>query len=179
MTISFIGHGTLMFSFEGKIIHVDPVDEMADYKKLPKADIIIITHDHFDHLDLKAIQKVRTANTSVIVNESGAQKVQGGSSCATETPEIVAHAAKAFKPKVLYPYHTGDTDPRKAVALLKDYPEIEVRIRRLKWDYTLYPHEGDCSKASGKKSCLFEFFNVCFRIAQFNGNSGGIFTDLL
>jgi L-ascorbate metabolism protein UlaG (beta-lactamase superfamily) len=50
----------------------------------------------------------------------------------TMTPEMVAQATKAFKPKVLYPYHTGETDPQKVVALLKDQPEIEVRIRRLK-----------------------------------------------
>jgi L-ascorbate metabolism protein UlaG (beta-lactamase superfamily) len=50
----------------------------------------------------------------------------------TMTPEMVADAAKAFKPKVLYPYHYGDTDPAKLVTLLKDNPEIEVRIRKMK-----------------------------------------------
>ena len=50
----------------------------------------------------------------------------------TMTPEMVADAAKAFKPKVLYPYHYGDTDTARLVALLKDSPGIEVRIRRMK-----------------------------------------------
>ena len=50
----------------------------------------------------------------------------------TMTPEMVADAAEAFKPKVLYPYHYGDTDPAKIVALLKDSPEIEVRIRSMR-----------------------------------------------
>ncbi|MHC4301506.1 MAG: MBL fold metallo-hydrolase, partial [Planctomycetota bacterium] len=49
----------------------------------------------------------------------------------TMTPEMVADAAKAFKPKVLYPYHYGQTDPRKLVDLLKDSPEIKVRIRKM------------------------------------------------
>ena len=47
----------------------------------------------------------------------------------TMTPEMVADAARAFKPKILYPYHFGKTDTAKLVALLKDQPEIEVRLR--------------------------------------------------
>jgi L-ascorbate metabolism protein UlaG (beta-lactamase superfamily) len=50
----------------------------------------------------------------------------------TMTPEMVADAARAFKPKVLYPYHFGNTDTSQLVELLKDTPEIEVRIRNLK-----------------------------------------------
>ena len=50
----------------------------------------------------------------------------------TMTPEMVADAARAFKPKVLYPYHYGQTDPAKLVDLLKDSPEIEVRIRKMR-----------------------------------------------
>jgi len=50
----------------------------------------------------------------------------------TMTPEMVADAAGTFKPKVLYPYHYGDTDPALLVELLKDTPEIEVRIRSMK-----------------------------------------------
>ena len=50
----------------------------------------------------------------------------------TMTPEMVADAAKAFKPKILYPYHFGDTDTSKLAALLKDVKDIEVRIRNMK-----------------------------------------------
>jgi L-ascorbate metabolism protein UlaG (beta-lactamase superfamily) len=50
----------------------------------------------------------------------------------TMTPAMVADAARAFKPKVLYPYHFGETDTSKLADLLKDTPEVEVRIRRMK-----------------------------------------------
>jgi len=50
----------------------------------------------------------------------------------TMTPEIVADAAKAFKPKILYPYHYGKTDVSELVELLKDNKEIEVRIRGMR-----------------------------------------------
>jgi L-ascorbate metabolism protein UlaG (beta-lactamase superfamily) len=50
----------------------------------------------------------------------------------TMTPEMVADAAKAFKPKILYPYHYGDTDTSRIVSLMKDAPATEVRLRKLK-----------------------------------------------
>jgi L-ascorbate metabolism protein UlaG (beta-lactamase superfamily) len=50
----------------------------------------------------------------------------------TMTPEMVTDAAKGFKPKILYPYHYGDTEPSRLVELLKDTKEIEVRIRKMK-----------------------------------------------
>jgi L-ascorbate metabolism protein UlaG (beta-lactamase superfamily) len=49
----------------------------------------------------------------------------------TMTPEMAADAAKMIKPKILYPYHYGETDTSKLVALLKDTKEIEVRIRKM------------------------------------------------
>jgi hypothetical protein len=50
----------------------------------------------------------------------------------TMTPEMVADAAKLFNPKILYPYHYGETDTSKLVSLLKASPGIEVRIRKMK-----------------------------------------------
>jgi L-ascorbate metabolism protein UlaG (beta-lactamase superfamily) len=50
----------------------------------------------------------------------------------TMTPEMVADAAKAFKPKILYPYHYGETDPSKLVDLLMGTSKIQVRIRPMK-----------------------------------------------
>ena len=47
---------SLMFTYSGKLIDVDPVSMYADYSALPKADLILITHEHPDHLDTKAIQ---------------------------------------------------------------------------------------------------------------------------
>ncbi|MFC2169321.1 MBL fold metallo-hydrolase [Acidobacteriota bacterium] len=49
----------------------------------------------------------------------------------TMTPQMVADAAKIFKPKILYPYHYGQTDTSKVVQLLNDIKEIEVRIRKM------------------------------------------------
>ena len=78
LKITFIGHGSLMFTFQGKIIHVDPFSEMADYTKMPKADIVLLTHEHRDHLDLKALGFLRTEKTVVILTKTCAKQIEGG-----------------------------------------------------------------------------------------------------
>lgn len=209
LTITFIGHGTLMFSFNGNTIHVDPWSRLADYIKLPKADIILVTHEHGDHLDATAIKHISTEKTALVYTEKCAEQMSGGMVMKngdtktvqglkieavpaynivhkrgngapfhpkdvgngyiitfgdirvyiagdtentpemkalrdidiaflpmnlpyTMTPDMVADAARAFKPKILYPYHFGETDTSKLVELLKEEKDIEVRIRDLK-----------------------------------------------
>jgi len=78
LKITFIGHGTLVFTFNEKIIHVDPYGRLADYSTLPKADIILITHEHGDHFDLTAIEIVRTEKTSLVLTENCAKDISGG-----------------------------------------------------------------------------------------------------
>lgn len=209
LKITFIGHGTLMFTFGGKIIHVDPVGRYADYSTLPKADIILVTHEHGDHLDPEVIGIIRGEKTDMILTEKCTEKVKGGLIMKngdvktvqglkieatpaynivhmrqsgvpyhpkgdgngymitfgdkrvyvagdtentpemkelkdvdiaflpmnlpyTMSPEMVADAVKAFRPKILYPYHYGNTDTSEIVELLKDEEDIEVRIRNMK-----------------------------------------------
>ena len=78
LEITFIGHGTLMFSFGGAVIHVDPVSKYADYTRLPKADVILVTHEHGDHLDVRALELVRTGKTFLVISESCASRVSNG-----------------------------------------------------------------------------------------------------
>jgi L-ascorbate metabolism protein UlaG (beta-lactamase superfamily) len=47
----------------------------------------------------------------------------------TMTPEIAADAARAVRPKILYPYHFGDTEISRLTELLKNDKDIEVRVR--------------------------------------------------
>ena len=78
LEITFIGHGTLMLTFNSKVIHVDPWTRLADYSKMPKADIILITHEHRDHLDSKALELIRTDKNKVVLTEICASKIDGG-----------------------------------------------------------------------------------------------------
>ena len=77
LEITFIGHGTLMFAFDGKVIHVDPWSRLADYEKMTKADIILVTHEHGDHLDVKAIGLLRADKTKLVTNKACEEKIDG------------------------------------------------------------------------------------------------------
>ena len=208
LKITFIGHGTVMFTFGEMVVHVDPVGSMADYSTLPKADLVLITHEHGDHLDVKAVEQIRTDKTTVVYTKSCAEQLKGGTVMNngdsktfdglkveavpayniihmrsagnpfhpkgvgngyvitfgethvyiagdtenipemkqlegidiaflpmnlpyTMTPEMVADAANILKPKILYPYHFGDTDTSVIQNLLKNTKGIEVRIRKM------------------------------------------------
>jgi L-ascorbate metabolism protein UlaG (beta-lactamase superfamily) len=65
----FIGHGTLMFTWNDLVIHIDPVMREADYKRLPDADLVLVTHQHGDHLDMSAIGHVTKEGTRVVMTQ--------------------------------------------------------------------------------------------------------------
>ncbi len=208
LQMTFLGHGSLLFSYGGKRIYVDPFGRVADYAALPKADAVLITHEHPDHLDPLALAHIETPATEVIHTVLCRGKIKGGTAmrngdvavvqglgveaipaynivhkrdggdpfhrCGdgngyvitfgdlrvlvsgdtentpelkalrdidvaflsmnlpyTMTPEMVADVAMAMRPKILYPYHFGDTDASRLAVLLRDVPAIEVRIRNL------------------------------------------------
>nr|WP_321353534.1 MBL fold metallo-hydrolase [uncultured Draconibacterium sp.] len=209
LEITFIAHGTLMMQFNGKVIHIDPVSWYADYAAMPKADLILITHEHGDHLDAKALDAVKKNGTELVLTKTcneqyaGTKVLSNGESGTfsgikvdavpaynikherepgqpfhpkgvgngyvlhfgdkkvyvagdtenipemarlkdidvaflpmnlpyTMTPEMVADANKMFQPKVLYPYHFGETNTDELVELLKNQNKTELRIRNLK-----------------------------------------------
>jgi L-ascorbate metabolism protein UlaG (beta-lactamase superfamily) len=207
LKISLFKHASLRLVWDGKIIDVDPVSTSADYASLPKADLVLITHAHSDHLDPGAVALIKTTATQVILTAKAVEKVPGtvmangdtrsilGLSVEavpaynlvhmrspnvpyhprgegngyvltmgglrvyiagdtentpemkalrnidvaflpmnvpyTMTPEMAADAVRAFRPKVVYPYHYKGTDPRKLEPLLKDTPGVEVRVRNI------------------------------------------------
>ena len=78
LEIFFIGHGTLMFSYKNKVIHLDPVGAEADYSKLPTADLILVTHEHHDHLDPSVLDILRTDHSQMVYTEICASQYPGG-----------------------------------------------------------------------------------------------------
>jgi L-ascorbate metabolism protein UlaG (beta-lactamase superfamily) len=72
VTITCIKHGSLEINYNGTEIQVDPVGfgvhPTTDYNQFPKANIILITHEHKDHFDREAITSLRTPATSTYSN---------------------------------------------------------------------------------------------------------------
>jgi L-ascorbate metabolism protein UlaG (beta-lactamase superfamily) len=67
LKITSIASYSLMFTFNGKVVAVDPVGRFADYSQLPKADAILITHAGPDHLDAATIKSLSTDKTALLV----------------------------------------------------------------------------------------------------------------
>ena len=54
LRLTFFAHASVAIEYEGRHIYVDPVVGHADYASLPKADMILVTHSHYDHFDMAA-----------------------------------------------------------------------------------------------------------------------------
>lgn len=78
LEITFIKHGSLAICFDGHPIYIDPVSAYADYSTLPKADVILITHEHHDHFDPQAITALATPHTRIITNKAVQQLLGKG-----------------------------------------------------------------------------------------------------
>jgi len=73
ISLEWLGHSSFMLKAEGKTIYVDPYE--GEYSE--KADLILVTHSHFDHCDPSKIKKIRQPNTVIIAPEDCASKVSG------------------------------------------------------------------------------------------------------
>ena len=199
-------HASIRIEYDGMEIEIDPVtrlgNKIIDYSAMPKADYILVTHEHGDHFDKEAIKLLTDDETQLIMNKRCADMygpcavlynnqsatvgdieveavpayntsegrtqfhpkgrdngyiltidglriyIAGDTEDIPEmqdikdidiafmpcnqpytmTTEQLVKAAKTVKPKVLFPYHYGQTDVREILSQLKD-SGIDVRIR--------------------------------------------------
>ena len=200
-------HASIRIEYDGREIEIDPVsklrDRTVDYASMPKADYILITHEHSDHFDRGAIGQLTADGTQLVTNKRCGEMLGYGSvmnngdtlrlsadimvasvpayntteanrkfhpkgrdngyvltidglriyiagdtedipemasikdidiafmPCNqpyTMTPEQLVSAARVVKPRVLFPYHYGQTDVTVIPGMLKG-DGIDVRIR--------------------------------------------------
>lgn len=82
INITLFKHASLAIEYEGLEIYVDPVtkvgDTQIDYTSMPKADYILVTHEHWDHLDPVAIEELSKPDTQIILNATSEKQLGKG-----------------------------------------------------------------------------------------------------
>ncbi|MCF7797579.1 MAG: MBL fold metallo-hydrolase [Lentisphaeria bacterium] len=105
LDITFLGHGTLMFSVDDNILHIDPVARYADYTQLPQANLILITHSHGDHLDSNTVRLLENPDTRIVCPQTVADilgrgtVMENGDTLTLAGMEVVAVPAYNLKHK--------------------------------------------------------------------------------
>ena len=198
-------HSSIRIEYDWYEIEIDPCSNLrgrtVDYSAMPKADILLVTHEHFDHYDTSALGVLNAEKTQLIMNNRCVEMYGKGTAMKngdrqqladdimleavpayntteghlqfhpkgrdngyiltldglriyiagdtedipemaeikdidiaflpcnqpyTMTPEQLVRAAKTINPKVLFPYHYGETN---VSGIPSQLPGIDVRIR--------------------------------------------------
>lgn len=106
LKLTFFAHASLAIEYEGRWIYVDPVVGNADYSKLPKADMILVTHSHYDHFDMAAIEMLQSPDTRILLDKTSAEGLQGN--CFTMLPKAVAEPFDDIKVEAVAAYNTSE-----------------------------------------------------------------------
>lgn len=153
--VKCLGHATVKIKND-VIIYIDPYN-ISDTEK---ADLILITHDHYDHLSLEDIKKIQTEETVIVIPSTAVggvsgsiEKVNPGDSITVKGVEITAvpsyNIKKKFHPQkknyvgyvvkindVTY-YHSGDTD---RISEMKNL-QVDVAFLPVGGTYTMNAEE--------------------------------------
>ena len=166
LKLHFYAHASIAIEYGERRIYVDPVVGHADYAKLPKADMILVTHSHYDHFDMEAIETIYTSETHILLDKTSAEGFQGN--CFTMLPGATAEPFRDIKVEAVAAYNTsehqlqfhpkeredcgyvitiddavriyisGDTEPTDELRALKD---VDIAFICVNQPYTMTPEQ--------------------------------------
>jgi len=178
-----IKHASFRIEYDGLEIQVDPVGRgvppATDYARFPKADLILITHEHFDHFDPEAIAALEKESTSICAPPSVREKLGRGRALANggrfpwrEDVSVEAVPAynttpgrETFHPKgrdngyvlslgSFRVYIAGDTEDIPEMAAIRD---IDVAFLPCNQPYTMTPEQLASAARSLRPDVLFPY----------------------
>jgi len=182
VVITAIKHASLRIQYDGLEIQVDPVAKYApetDYLKFPKADVILVTHEHFDHFDHDTIATLKKDGTEIVANPAVQKMLGFGTALANGESRVFAKGIKLdavpaynttpghtqFHPKGrdngyvltidgLRIYIAGDTEDIPEMASIKD---IDVAFLPCNQPYTMTPEQVAKAARMIKPKVLFPY----------------------
>ena len=179
LKITFFAHASLAIEYMDKMIYLDPVSDNADYERLPKADIILVSHSHYDHFDMAAIENIQKVDSHILLDKTSAEGFVGD--CYTMLPGAVAQPFTDIKIEAVAAYNTsesqlqfhpkeredcgyivtlgdavriylsGDTEPTEEMLALKD---IDIAFLAVNQPYTMKPEQA-CEAVKALKPKVF------------------------
>lgn len=177
----FIGHGSLLFNISDFSIYIDPVRSSGNFDNRPKADLILVTHEHGDHLDPDLIEDLRKSGTIILGSERAVFKVPGAQSMKAGDKNTVGNinieAVPAYNIVNMrspgQPYHpkgsglgfilkiggksiyvAGDTENTPEMKALKD---IDIAFLPMNLPYTMTPSMVADAVKSFKPGILYPY----------------------
>ena len=182
LEIVFVGHGSLIFVYQDQYIYIDPSMRSGfAYDEMPKADLVIITHEHGDHYDPKTLEKIVTDDTKYIstqvvfdylnkgevMNNGDAAKVLGFDISAIPAYNIERKRSngKPFHAKgvgngyvftfgMTKIYVAGDTE---FIPEMKNLEDIHTAFLPMNLPYTMKPEEVANAAKSFKPRILYPY----------------------
>ncbi len=181
MEITWLGHASFMLKTKGIVIYIDPyAGEPAE-----KADIILVSHDHYDHFNREKITKIMTDNTAILSSRKVSSEMDGiialnaGDSRQVDSISIKAVASyntgKPFHPKGAgigfiieaegkKVYFAGDTD-------------LIPEMKQIKADVVLLPVGGTYTMDAEEAAKAVEIIKPKIAIPMHYGSVAGTIDD--
>lgn len=165
LRVKVFGHASVLFEIQGKKIYADPYSEIHDFAGEAPANLILITHNHYDHYDEKAFSRIETPDTDFIVSGNVGQVdgrytvLANDQFCTWEGIGIIAvesyninrrnPSGQLFHPKGVgngyvldfdgfKVYLAGDTEP---IPEMKELPKIDLAFLPKNLPYTMTDEE--------------------------------------
>lgn len=165
--IKWINHASFRIAAEDGVLYIDPwklPDEPHD------ADLVFVSHDHFDHCSPEDIARVAREDTAIVAPESALEKlhdargVTPGENIYIKDIQVETVAAynisKSYHPRAnnwcgavftvdgKRIYYAGDTD---LIPEMSDLTDVDVALLPIGGTYTLSADEA--AEACGKIGC--------------------------
>jgi len=165
--ISWLGHASFKLRGKAGVVYIDPYVLPEDTEA---ADVIVMTHEHFDHCAVENVSRITKETTIIVTTQGCAGRCSGDvrtlkAGERAEVGEIVIEAVDAYnRGKPFHPrglgmgvvvvidgvriYHAGDTD------FIPEMKEIEADVALLPigGHYTMDEHEAAEAALSIKPS---------------------------
>ncbi len=127
--IKWLGHDGFLIKGDGKVIVIDPFQ----VKECEPADLILVSHEHYDHCSPEDVEKILKDSTVIVTEADSAAKLSGNIQVVRPGDKVNAagisvetvpayNTNKTFHPKAngwlgfvitvagVRVYHAGDTD---------------------------------------------------------------------